>query len=112
MVKEIVHPKMIILGLNDLWYSCECVAKTDMEEKKLLNTIFLFVFFEHKKDPCSFIKLRLTHWSHMDYFNDVPTTFLGLERVRSYWISSKISSIVFQRWMKALCLWNDTRASN
>ncbi len=29
----------------------------------------------------SFITLRLNHWCHMDYFNDVCTTFLGLECV-------------------------------
>ncbi len=26
-------------------------------------------------------KLQLNHWCYMDYFNDVLTTFLGLERV-------------------------------
>ncbi len=35
--------------------------------------------FAHKKYFHSFIKLRLSHWCHMDYFNDVLTTFLGLE---------------------------------
>ncbi len=30
---------------------------------------------------CSFIKLSLKHWCHIDYFNDVFTTFLGLEHV-------------------------------
>ncbi len=46
---------------------------------------------------CSFIKLRLNHWYHMDYFNDVLITFLGLEHLlavyggsESSWISSKI----------------------
>ncbi len=36
--------------------------------------------FTHKKYYRSFIKLRLNHWCHIDYFNDVLTTFLGLER--------------------------------
>ncbi len=40
-----------------------------------------FVLFSHKKVLArSFIKLRLKHWWHMDYFNNVLTTFLGLER--------------------------------
>ncbi len=30
-----------------------------------------FVFFEHKKYFRSFIKLRLNHWCHMDYFNSI-----------------------------------------
>ncbi len=34
----------------------------------------------HKEYSRSFIKLRLHHWCHMDYFNNV-LTFLGLERV-------------------------------
>ncbi len=77
----------------------ERMSKTDTEEKKLMNKVIL-VFFAHKKYSCSFIKLRLNHWCHMDYFNDVLTTFLGLERFsciavyagsESSRISSKIS---------------------
>ncbi len=60
-------------------------AETDPEEKKSLNKgvwiEFKIVFFAHKKYSCSLIKLRLNHWCHMDYFNDVLTTYLGLERV-------------------------------
>ncbi len=35
-------------------------------------------FFVCTKYSRSFLKLQLTHWCHMDYFNDVLTTFLGL----------------------------------
>ncbi len=42
-----------------------------------------FVFFAHKKYSRSFIKLRLNPWCHMDYFNDVLTTFVGLKCVSS-----------------------------
>ncbi len=59
---------------------CERMLKTDMQEKELLNKVVIFVFFAHKKYSCSFITLRLSHRCHMDYFNDVLTTFLGLER--------------------------------
>ncbi len=38
-------------------------------------------YFCAQKYSCSFIKLRLNHWCHMDYFNNVLTTFLGLEHV-------------------------------
>ncbi len=34
------------------WYTCECVVETDMEEKKLLNKVNIFV---HKKYSCSFM---------------------------------------------------------
>ncbi len=46
----------------------------------MLNKVIVFVFFAHKKYSHSFITLRLNHWCHMDYFNDILTTFLGLER--------------------------------
>ncbi len=63
------------------WFSCEHTTKNDTEEKTLLNKVVIFVFFAHKKYSRSFITLRLYHWCHMDYFNDVLTTFLGLQRV-------------------------------
>ncbi len=40
----------------------------------------LFLFFAQKKYSCSFIKLWLNLWCHMDYFNDVLAKFLRLER--------------------------------
>ncbi len=62
---------------------CRERASTDTEEK-LLNKVIIFVFFAHKKYYHSFIKLTLNHWCHMDYFNNVLTTFLGLERGSSF----------------------------
>ncbi len=55
------------------------MSNSDREEKKLLNKVIIFVFFAHKSYSRILIKLRLNH-CHMDYFNDVLTTFLGLER--------------------------------
>ncbi len=61
--------------------------------------LFLFSLCT-KKYSHSFITMRLNHWCHMDYFNNVLTTFLGLERgscivvyagSESSRISSKIS---------------------
>ncbi len=46
--------------------------------EKMLNKVVIFVFFVHKKYSHSFIKSWLNHWCHMDYFNDVLTTFLDL----------------------------------
>ncbi len=39
----------------------------------------LYLFSLRTKYSRSFIKLRLNHWCHMDYFNNVLATFLGLE---------------------------------
>ncbi len=39
----------------------------------------LFLFSLRTKYSRSFINLRLNHWCHMDYFNNVLTTCLGLE---------------------------------
>ncbi len=70
---------------------------TDTEEKKLLNEIIIFIFFAHKKYSRSIIKLWLNPWCHMDYFNVVLTTFLDLDRGRTFPVyggseSSQISS--------------------
>ncbi len=54
------------------------MADTDPEEKKLVNKV-ITIFFVHKKYSRSFITLQLNHWCHMDVFNDVFTTFLGLK---------------------------------
>jgi len=55
----------------------QCLNFTEnTEENKLLNKVAIFVcFFVFR----CFIKFRLNHCSHMDYFNNVFTTFLGLE---------------------------------
>ncbi len=90
--------------------------ETDIEENKLLNEVIICVFFAHKKYSNSFRKLRLNHWCHIDYFNNVLTAFLGLERgsciavyaeSENSWISSKISWFVFWWWMKVLWVWNN-----
>ncbi len=49
------------------WYSPKW-CQGDVEEK---NYCIIFVFLVHKKYSRSFIQLRLNHWCHMDYFNDV-----------------------------------------
>ncbi len=54
---------------------------TDTEEKKLLNKVIISIFFADKKYSRSFITLQLKHWCHMDYFNNVFTSFLDLEHV-------------------------------
>jgi len=81
----------------------------------------LFVF-GHKKYSRRLINLRLSHWSHLEYFNDVFNDFsrpASFNSSRSLWnsmqewsssqISSKISQFVFWRWMKFLQGWNNMR---
>jgi len=70
----------VIIYMLASWYFCEH-ALTDTEEKKLLNNVIVFVFFVHKKYSCSFINVRLNRLCHIDYLNNVLTTFLGLELV-------------------------------
>ncbi len=41
-----------------------------------------FFSFAHKYS-CSFVKLRLNPWCHMDYFTDLLATFLDFDRVRT-----------------------------
>ncbi len=56
-------------------------AQQRLRREELLNKVIIFVCFVHKKYSRSFMKLRQKHWRHMDHFNNVLTTFLGLERV-------------------------------
>ncbi len=46
----------------------------DWHEGEEILKVVIFVFFAHKKYSCSFLKWRLNHWCHMDYFNDILTT--------------------------------------
>ncbi len=68
-----------------------------LTQKRRNRWIKLFLFTLRTKYSLSFIKLRSNLWYHMDYFNDVLTTFLGLEYfscvavyggLESFWISS------------------------
>ncbi len=91
------NPSLLIFFFIFSWYCRECALNSDTEEKKSLNKVIIFVFFAHTKYSRSFIKLMLNHWCHMNYFNDVLTTFLGLERVSCFAVyagseSSRISS--------------------
>ncbi len=103
------------------WYSCARASKADREGKKLLNRFIICITLHIKKYSCSFTKLWLNHWCHMDYFNDVFTTFLDLERgscIAIYTGSENcrfhqiISWFVSQWWKtKVLRVWNDMRES-
>ncbi len=61
------------------WMHCGTVANVHWRLKKLLNKVVVFVFFAHKRYYRNFIKLILNQKCHTDYFNNVLTTFLGLE---------------------------------
>ncbi len=68
--KGLVHPE--IINYSDSFQTCKTL---------FINKVVIFVFFVHKTYFHSFIKLGLNHWCHMDYFNYIFTTFLGLEHV-------------------------------
>ncbi len=75
---------------NVLWMCCVVMLQqSGWGGEELLNKVVIFVFFVHKKYSGSFVKLRLNHWCHMDYFTifydyfDVLTTFLYLELLLS-----------------------------
>ncbi len=79
-------------------YSHECVLNMTQKISCWIKSLFSFLCAQ--KYSRSFIKLRLNHWRHMNYFINVLTTFLGLEHVscvavyagsESSRISSKIS---------------------
>ncbi len=105
-LKGIVHPdELHLVCKHALWYfSREHVSKTDREEKKLLNKVIILVFFAHKKYSRSFITLQLNHWCHMDYFNDVLTTFLGLEPMQGQ------KALGFQQKYLNLCFEDERRS--
>ncbi len=63
-----------------LWNCRERASKTNIQENKLSNKV-IFVFFVHKKFYRSFIKLRLYHRCHMDYFNMSLLPFWALNAV-------------------------------
>ncbi len=64
----------------------------------------LFLFSLRTKYSRNFVKLRLSHWCHMDYFNDVLAMFLSLERVMSLWR-------VRGRALQCICDWKLLRAT-
>ncbi len=57
-----------------------------------LNKVVIFVFFAHKKYSHSFITLQFNHCCHMDYFINVLTTYLGLERVSCMAVNARSES--------------------
>ncbi len=86
--------------------------------EEFLNKVCMF--FAHKKYSCSFVKLCLNHWYHMDCFTDVLTTFLclgtfqypySLWRVRKLIFHQKYL-VLFQRWKMVLLVWNNMKVSN
>ncbi len=55
------------------------------------------VFFAHKKYFRSFVKLRLNHWCHMDYFTDVLAMFLDLGTLQLHcclWRVRELSDLI------------------
>ncbi len=88
---------------------------------ELLNKVIIFVFFAHKKYSRSFVKLQLNHGCHMDYFNNVFTTFLDLDRVKILAVYGRVRElsefiknilICVPKMNEGLTGLNDMRVSN
>ncbi len=65
--------------------------------EEILNKVIISVFFVHQKYSRSFVKLWLNYWCHMDYFDDVLTTFLGLYTFQLHcclWRVRKLSDFI------------------
>ncbi len=50
----------------------------NVQREEIVEWSCYFVFFVYKKYSRSFITLRLNLWCHIDYFNNVLTTFWAL----------------------------------
>ncbi len=48
---------------------------------ELLNKVIISVFFVHTKYSRGFVRLRLNHWCHLDYFTNLIAMFLSLDCV-------------------------------
>ncbi len=66
------------LHCGSVMYMCRILTRK--KRNCWIKSLFL-LSLSTKGIVCSFIKLQSNHWCHMDYFNDVLTTFLGLEPV-------------------------------
>ncbi len=64
----------------------------------------------HKKYSSSFMKLRLNHWCHMDYFNNVLTTFLCLDRGSSLAVYGGLESSQISLKYRNLCFKDERRS--
>ena len=62
-----------------------------------MNKVVIFVFLAHKKYSRRLINLRLSHGSHLDYFNDVFTNFSGpasFDPIEAYGGVSQLSDLI------------------
>ncbi len=85
-----------------LCYSHKHTSKTDTEDKKSLNKVIIFVFFVNKMYSRCFVKLRLNHWCHMEYYNNVPATCLGLEHVTCVAVDAESESCCVAKMNESL----------
>ncbi len=88
-------------------------AKKSLTNNELLNDAFYhskaFLFSLHTYSH-SFIKLRLNYLCHMDYFNDVFTTFLGPECFSCIAVYARSESLRFHQKYLNLCSEDERRS--
>ncbi len=73
-----------------------CRRLTRKKRNYWIKSLFLFSMLTKS----SIIILRLNHWCHMDYFNEVLTTFLGLERCSCVAVYAFSASVMVVRKVK------------
>ncbi len=79
--------------------------------EELLNKVIIFVFFTQKKYSCSFVKLRLNHWCHIDCFTNVLTAFLGLGTFQLHCCQCRVRKLSdFIKKYLNLCSENERRS--
>ncbi len=96
-----------ICGLH-MWYSPKWRQGDAKEANCWINSLFLFSL--RTKYSRYFVKLRLNHWCHMDYFTDVLATVLVLDHVRILAVYGRVRELSeFIKYILILQLWNDMR---
>ncbi len=93
-----------------LLISCECASKTETKEKKLMNKVTILFPLCTKSIVVASLKLRLKHWCHMDYFNNVLATFLGLNMVTPLLSMQHQKALRFHQKYLNLCSEDEQRS--
>ncbi len=86
-----------------------CWRLTRKRRNGWIKSLFLFSL-HRKKDSRSFIKLRLNHWCHMDYFNNVLTNFLGLNEIVALLFMEGQKALRFHKKYLNLCFEDEQRS--
>ncbi len=87
------------------WYSPKWPKTVTLEKNCWINCYFCFLCAT--KYSRSFIKLKLSHWCHMDFFSNVLTTLLGLGK---FWFPCCLCRVRFHQKYLNLCSEDEQRS--